>query len=199
MPKVRLVVAAAAVASVLAVFAGPASPAGAVSSSPQATLVATIPTPFTPNVNNGVVLTMVQVGTRIIVGGSFTSVSPPRVNKGAQAITRNYLLAFDAGTGLVDPTFTPALDGVVEALAAGPTSDTVYVGGAFNTVNGVGSKGVTLISTVTGTIVPGFTPVVVDGIVWSVVLTSGHLLIGGAFTTVGGAPHSGLASLDRAR
>ena len=193
MPKVRVALLAAAVASALALVA---APAGAVSNSPQATLVATAPTAFTPNVNNGVVLTMVAVGSRIIVGGSFTSVSPPGVKSGAQAMTRNYLLAFDATTGQVDPGFVPAVDGVVEGLSAGPTADTVYVGGAFNTVNGVSSKAVTLVSTVTGAIVAPFAPALVNGVVWSVVPTGGHLLIGGAFTTVGGVVRSGLASLD---
>ncbi len=75
MSRVRLALIAAALVPALALVAGPAGPAGAVTGSPQGTLVATVPTALTPNVNNGVVLTMVQVGTRIIVGGSFTSVS----------------------------------------------------------------------------------------------------------------------------
>ena len=74
---------------------------------------------FTPNVNNGVVLTMVQVEPRIIVGCSFTSVSPPGASRGAQAMFRNYLLPFDATTGQVDPVILPALDGVGPPTYAG--------------------------------------------------------------------------------
>ena len=193
MSKARLALLAAALVPALALVA---APAGASPGSPQSTLASTVPTAFTPNVNNGVVLTMVQVGTRIVVGGSFTSVSPPGVNKGAQAMVRNYLLAFNVATGQVDPIFLPALDGVVEGLYAGPTADTVYVAGAFNNVDGVSDKGIALVSTVTGAIVPGFKPAVINGVVWSVIPTGGHLLIGGTFTLVGGVAHDGLASLD---
>jgi hypothetical protein len=173
-----------------------ATPAGAVTGLAQGSLPSAVPAAATPNVNNGVVLTMIQVGTRIIVGGSFTSVSPPGVKNGAQAVTRTYAFAFDSTTGVVDPGFAPVLDGMVEGLAPGPTPDTVYVGGYFGTVNGAADKGVALLSTVTGAAVPGFKPNVAGGAVWTIVPTGGRLLLGGTFTKVGGAVHDGLASIN---
>ncbi len=179
--------------SVVAVLGGPA---GAFAGSPQTSVVSAVPSAMTPNVNNSTVLTMTQVGSRIIVGGSFTSVSPPGVQGGAQAVSRNYVFAFSAVTGQVDPGFAPTLDGMVEGLTPGPTVDTVYVGGYFSNVNGVKSKGITLLSTVTGAIVPGFAPAVLTGAVWSIVPVGGRLLIGGTFAKAGGVAHSGLASLN---
>ena len=73
--------------SVVAVLGGPA---GAFAGSPQTSVVSAVPSAMTPNVNNSTVLTMTQVGSRIIVGGSFTSVSPPGVQGGAQAVSRNF-------------------------------------------------------------------------------------------------------------
>ena len=73
---------------------------------------------------------------------------------------------------------------------------TVYVAGAFNHVNGVVDKGIALVSTVTGAIVPRIKPAVMNGIVWSVLPTDGHLLIGGTFTRIRGVAHDGLASLN---
>ena len=50
-------------------------------------------------------------------------------------------------------------------MLPGPTADTVYVGGAFDTVNGVKSKGLTLLDLSTGSIVAGFKPPVLNGVV----------------------------------
>ncbi len=193
MLRMRFPVVALTLVGIAAVVASPAS---AVTGLAQSTLVTAVPAGATPNVNNGVVLTMVQVGTRIITGGSFTSVSPPGVTGSSQAVTRNYLMAFDATTGQVDPSFVPAVDGMVEGLTPGPTADTVYVGGYFSNVNGVKSKGITLLSTVTGAVVPGFKPAALDGAVWSIIPVPGHLIIGGTFTKIGSAAHSGIGSLN---
>src|ERR1044071_4223432 len=86
----------------------------------QSTLVSATPSTHTPNINDGTVYAVAEVGSRIIVGGSFTSVSPPGVTGGAQAVTRSHILAFDATTGAIDPTFKPNLDGTVEDFEAGP-------------------------------------------------------------------------------
>ena len=130
---------------------------------PQTTIVSTVPSAATPNVNDGTVLTMTQVGSRIIVGGSFSSVSPP--GQTGNAVTRRGVFAFDAATGAIDSGFAPVLDGDVEDVTPGPSADTVYVGGYFSTVNGAKVKGVALLSTVTGTMVGSFKPAAMDGAV----------------------------------
>ncbi|HEY5032782.1 MAG TPA: hypothetical protein VIJ54_09930, partial [Actinomycetes bacterium] len=172
------------------------APAGATTGLAQPTLVSAVPSSPTPNVNNGTVLAIIQIGTRIVVGGSFTTVSPPGVTNGTQAVTRKSVFAFNAATGAIDTGFAPVLDGMVEGFAPGPSPDTVYVGGYFSNVNGVKSKGITLLSTVTGTVVPGFKPAALDGAVWSIVPALGHLVIGGTFTKIGSAAHSGIGSLN---
>jgi PKD repeat protein len=162
----------------------------------QPTLVNTVPSTHTPNINDGTVEAITQVGSQIIVGGDFTSVNPPGDTNSAHAITRNYILAFDQATGVVDTTFVPNLDGVVEALKPGPSANTVYVGGFFNNVNGVKAKGVALLNTTNGQMVTGFKPAAMNGVVYSLALTGSHLLLAGTFTTLGGVSHQGVGSLN---
>src|SRR5439155_10049544 len=91
------------------------APAAPAVNAEQPHLVSANPADWTPNVTDGQVRAIAQVGSKMIVGGTFTQVQ----NAGsATTLTRNYLLAFNATTGDVDTTFVPALDGAVYALVA---------------------------------------------------------------------------------
>jgi hypothetical protein len=159
----------------------------------QPTLVATAPSRATPNITDGIVYAITKVGSQIIVGGSFTTVQNPG---SSTAISRPYLLAFDATTGTVSTSFAPVLDGTVEAVQPGPSPNTVYVGGYFKTANGAKSKSVTLLDTTTGAIVGGFKPPALNGAVWSLATVPGHLLVTGSFTTANSLARGGLVSLN---
>lgn len=156
-------------------------------------LVRTDPQAGTPNVLDGEVDAILDVGGKILLGGTFTSVSEAG---STQVLSRPYLLAFDKDTGVVDPSFAPVLDGAVEALAAGPTAGTAYIGGAFNTVNGAAQKGIALLDTADGTQAGSFRPPYLNGIVYDIVPIGGHVVIGGTFTKVGKFDRNGLASLS---
>jgi hypothetical protein len=162
----------------------------------QSTLVNMTPSAATPNINDGNVYAIVQIGTRIIVGGDFTNANPPGDTNAAHAVTRRSIIAFDAITGQIDTGFVPSLNGTVRALIPGPSADTVYVGGSFGTVNGTASKALTLISTTTGQIMPGFAPSSINGTVWAIVHAGTRLVVGGQFTTVGGVTHDGVAAVN---
>jgi PKD repeat protein len=182
------VVAAAALA---AVPVGSASAVGA----PQPTLVSAVPGTNTPNIADGTVYAITQVGNEMIVGGSFTTVTAAGTT--TNPVTRDYLFGYDATTGAISTTFVPQLDaGPVEGLAPGPQPNTVYVAGSFTTVNGATSRDVALIDTQTGQLVSGWAPSAVNGAGWTVKLANGRLFLGGNFTTVGGAAHAGLVTLD---
>ena len=168
-----------------------APPAGAVGSGVSwSSIPSPVPSKSIPKITDGTVYAITQVGNTMIVGGSFTTVT-----SGGQTLTRNNLLAFDAATGAVSATFVPTIDNTVQSLAPGPTAGTVYVGGNFNHVNGVSSKGITLLNVSDGSIVAGFKPASLNGIVYAMSLTSARLYIAGSFTTAGGATHDGIASL----
>ena len=167
-------------------------PAQAVNTA-QSHLVSAVPSTATPDINDGTVFALTQVGSRIVVGGTFTSASP---HGSSTTVARTNILAFDATTGAIDSGFAPTLDGEVEDLAPGPVPNSVYVGGYFNNVNGVKNKGIALLDLTTGKMVTGFKSPSMDGAVYGVRLASGRLFIGGTFATVGGVQHQGLATLN---
>ncbi|MBO0863530.1 MAG: PKD domain-containing protein [Mycobacterium sp.] len=70
------------------------------------------------------------------------------------------------------------------------------MGGRFGNVNGVKSKGVTLLNTQTGAIVGGFKPPSMNGVVQSLALSGNRLFLGGSFSTLGGVAHAGLGTVN---
>jgi PKD repeat protein len=161
----------------------------------QRTLVSAVPASFTPDVNNGDVLAVAQVGTQMILGGTFTSVSPANTLGTTYPLVR--LVSFNATTGVIDHTgFRPTVNGKVDTMVAGPSPHEVYIGGAFTTVDGR-HMSIALLNTTTGAIVPSWKPssIVKLGFVNAIVLSHGRLYVGGDFKTVGGAAHGGLVAL----
>src|SRR6478752_5753947 len=81
---------------------------------------------FSHNLNGqGLVIAASPDGSRVYVGGDFTTVD---------GAARNHVAAFDTATGALVSTFAPSLSGQVRGLAA--TSTSVYVGGDFLSANG---------------------------------------------------------------
>ncbi|HEY0485245.1 MAG TPA: PKD domain-containing protein [Mycobacteriales bacterium] len=142
--------------------------------------------PVTPRIADGNVLALAQIGSVVLVGGSFRSAASPD-----ESLTyhRDNLMAFDARTGAVDPGFAPVLDGAVSALLPSPDGRSVYAAGAFGTVNGEASRGLARLDLATGKAVPGFTAPVLDGDVNDVGMAGKRLYLGGDFT-------GGMMSLD---
>lgn len=174
----------------------PVGPAASASPA-QPAVVNAVPATTTPNIADGAVLAIAQVGNRVVLGGNFTSASPPDPRPPTTTETHPYLLAFDPATGTIDPAFMPGLDGAVNALQPGPTADTVYVAGDFRTVNGIAARGVTLLKLTDGSTVGGFASPVLDiGTVNDIAVRAGRLFLAGTFTKVNGAARAGLATLN---
>lgn len=175
------------------ILAAPVPNAGAVQA-PQNVVVNAIPAAWTPHVANGSIRTFAQIGGTMIAGGNFTSVTQTRTSA---AMARYRVFAFDAKTGVINPNFAPNLDGDVSALLPGTDGASVYVAGGFNTVNGVASRKLTLLSLATGTAVAGFkAPVFAGSSVDDLAFSGGRLILGGKFSKVGAVAHSGLATLN---
>jgi hypothetical protein len=180
----------AAAAAALVVLAVPTT--ASATQSPQSHIVSAVPAAYTPNITDGRTDTITQVGSTIVLGGTFTSVTP---HGSSTTFPDKFITEFTAGTGARVASFAPAVNGDVDTLAPGPTSGTVYVGGTFSTIDGVTSK-LALISTTTGAIVAGWTSPKINGAVNTIVLSGGQLYVGGYFTTVGGKSHIGLVVLN---
>ena len=152
------------------------------------------PANYTPNVVDGEVKSIIKIGGKIYVGGSFTQVKEPGANK--PTLTRNRLFAFDASTGAIDPNFTPSLNkGEASVLLPAPDGQSIYVGGNFSEINGVRHFVLARINAQTGAPITSFNPQL-DARVRDLRLAGGRLYVAGTFATVGGAPRAGLATLN---
>ncbi len=192
LPSVRrLASLSTALLIVLSVLVFVPTPAVAVQVS-QSVVVNPNPADWTPMIEDGQVNAILQVGTKVIVGGTFTQVR--RANTSA-FLTRNYLFAFDMNTGVIDPNFVPILNRSVEALALGPDGSSVFVGGDFSTVNGLSYKKVVRLNIADGSIVTAF-KANASALVQDLVARGDWLYVSGKFTTIKSTARSGVARLD---
>ncbi len=127
-----------------------------------------------------------QIGDTVVVGGSFTQVSEAT----GPIITRNNIFAFDVTTGQISSTFEPAVDGKIESVQSAGDGTSVFIGGYFNTVNGVTTKRLAKLDVTTGQLVPGFKGKMTSGKrILDMELRGGELYVGGQFSKLrGGAP-----------
>lgn len=149
----------------------------------------------------------------VVVVGAFTRACQPGtlaqgLCKPGTQVTRNDIFAYQAGTGLIDPRFTPRLDkGPAWTVIPGPAgSDTVYVGGSFTNVNRTTRKGIVQLHVnpgvatgpdADGSIVTGF-KANVSNMVRDLALSPDGtaLYAGGQFVSVNGVPETALARVN---
>jgi PKD repeat protein len=168
------------------------APAAGAVQTPQAKIVSADPADWTPSVMDGQVNAVAQVGNRIIVGGTFTTV---RLAGSSTDIPRRGLFSFDAVTGAIDNAFNPSPDDDVEALEPGPEGNTIIVGGAFRTIAGVKHKGIAKLNVSNGSLVSAFTTTT-DARVYDLALRGTRLYLAGVFAKVNNAARSRLARVD---
>jgi hypothetical protein len=165
------------------------SPAAADMAHPA--VVSANPVDFTPHVLDGTVWALALVGDTVVVGGSFTKVAD---SGRKQTYARKNVFAYGLSDGAVRP-FAPAVDGAVYALAAGPTG-TVYMGGAFKTVNGTAQRGLARVSVDDGQRITAFGARINWGDVRALAVSGGRLYAGGTFSAVNGVARVGLARMS---
>ena len=85
-----------------------------------------VPSAITPQVDNGAVWSVAQVGNTLVMGGSFTSIG---------GVSYPYIAAINATTGAIVSGFHASTNGQVYSVMPGPNDHTVYVGGSFTQVN----------------------------------------------------------------
>ena len=144
------------------------------------------PSALTPSVGDGSVRAIAQVGSRMVIGGTFTEVD------GQQ---RSHLAAFSRTTG--DLTDLSLSIGEVDAIVPGSQPGTAYIGGKFRRINGHPVSRVALINVATGRQVSGFKAARLDsGVVRDLRYRHGRLIVIGTFKRVGGAAHEGIVALN---
>jgi hypothetical protein len=145
----------------------------------------------TPRITTGEITDIEVVGNRVYLAGSFTSIA----NANGTSYAQRYLAAYDINTGLVDPNFRPTISSTVEAVEASPDGSSLYIGGAFNTVNGVTKRKVAKINPATGAPITAFTANA-SARVTSLAVSNNWVYVGGQFKTMNGASRSMLAAVN---
>ncbi|HEY8482299.1 MAG TPA: PKD domain-containing protein [Spirillospora sp.] len=172
----------------------PAQADGRGSQTDHGRVVSDDPADHTPQVLDGAVKSIIKIGDKVYVGGSFTQVKEPGGNK--PTLTRNRLFAFDAATGAIDPDFTPDLNkGEASALLAAPDGRSLYVGGNFSEINGERHFVLARLDARTGAPITSFDPQL-SARVRDLRLAGGRLYVAGTFATVDGVSRPALATLD---
>ena len=163
-------------------------------SQPAGRLVSDDPAGFTPHALDGSVYSVVQVGSTMVAGGSFSQV---RNNNSNTVLTRNRLMAFDASTGAISTAFNPAPNGTVNVVL--PAGDgTVYVGGSFTSIAGQSVRNLARIRVSDGSLVTTFNGGSPTGVVKDLALLNGRLWVAGTFTHIRGQARPALATLNAA-
>ncbi|WP_210505903.1 PKD domain-containing protein [Naasia sp. SYSU D00057] len=167
--------------------ARPAGSAAGTNQTPRANLLAfnlttgALITGFVAN-TNGVVnsVTSSPDGTRIYIGGAFTTVN---------GTTRNRVAALNPTTGAVISGFAPSVNSAVEAVVA--TNSTVYIGGNFTSVAGQSRNRLASLNATSGAVNP--LSVQVDDRILALALSpdGGKLVLGGYFTNINGSTDPG--------
>jgi fibronectin type 3 domain-containing protein len=125
------------------------------------------------------VLAILPVGDRIFVGGTFDQVIDPA---GLSYPAKN-IAVFSATTGAADLTFQASASDTVTSLATDGSQ--VFLGGAFNTVNGANRRGLAAVSVSSGALT-SWSPAVSGGQVDALAYAGGAVFAGGNFTSVSG-------------
>jgi hypothetical protein len=179
---------AASTAAAVAVATVGALPAAA--DLPQPSVVSANPVDFTPHVLDGTVWSLALVGDTVVVGGAFTRVAD---SSRRHTYSRRNVFAFNLHTGRIS-SFAPDVDGAVYSLAAG-AGDTVYLGGAFKSVDGASSRGIAHVD-LDGDRDRGFRAAINWGDVRALAVRGSMLYAGGTFSAINGVNRAALARLS---
>ncbi|MFR9722424.1 LamG-like jellyroll fold domain-containing protein [Streptomyces sp. MS19] len=189
--------AVAALTAGLLVGAEPA-PAPAEALTPPLTMTAEdLPTWQT----NGIVYALAEADGVVYAGGTFSTIRPPGAEAGTQETAVANFVALDAATGApvedCDLSFTVGSGtATVRSLAVSPDRSTLYVGGTFGSVNGVGASSVAAFDLPSCARVPF--PVAANGIVRAIAASGERVYLGGDFTQLSGQPRSRFGAVTTA-
>lgn len=144
---------------------------------------------FDPNANGTVRDVVVQRDGKILLSGSFTTLSP----NGGGAVTRNNIARLNAD-GTLDTAFDPNANGVLYALTVQPDGK-ILVGGLFTSIGGQSRNRIARLDPTTG-LADSFDPNANSDVYSIIVQPDGKVLAAGLFTNIGGATRNHIARLD---
>ena len=176
--------------------AAAALPPGAQPVPGHTALVPAVPRKDTPRISNGEIWDLEVIGSRVIIAGSFSSLTNTTGN--LATVNQPLLAAYNLSTGLIDTTFRPVIGGGgVTSVEATPDGTRLYIAGNFKTVNGVAKTNVASINPSTGAPVAGFTANA-SSQVDSLAATNTTVYVGGRFSKINSTAMVGLAAVSGA-
>ncbi len=135
---------------------------------------------------NGNVRALASDGTRLFVGGSFTTI---------KGVTRNRLAAVDLASGNVNTGFTANASSHVYALKMSGTR--LYVGGSFSTIKNVSRSRLAAVAAASGNVDGSFNPNANSTVHAITVSPDGNrVYAGGSFSAIGGGSRRYIATLS---
>ena len=142
-------------------------------------------TAFNAN-TNGRVQALATDGSKLFVGGSFTTMN---------GMSRGRIAAVDLASGALRTDWVANATSTVYSLSVGGSR--LFVGGAFGTIKNVGRSRVAALSLGNGDVDPTFNPAANNTVLAVQATTDGsRVYAGGDFTAIGGGSRSYLASLN---
>ncbi|HQR26668.1 MAG TPA: PKD domain-containing protein [Nocardioides sp.] len=186
---------AASTATVVSVATAPPAAAADQPRPGHTSLVPSVPRNNTPRISGGEIWDMEIVGNRVFIVGGFTSLTNT-ASGNTTTVNQALLAAYNINTGLIDTTFRPTFGGGgVNAVEASPDGTKLYVGGTFNTVNGVSKRKLASLNLTTGAPIAGFTAQG-NGQVNAIAASDTTVYAGGRFTKINGTTRVGLAAVN---
>lgn len=142
--------------------------------------------PWAPTANGAVKAIAASAdGTRIFIGGSFTSVS---------GLSRYRLAAVDAATGAPVAGFQANVEARVNDLVV--SGDTVYLGGIFSVVRNVARTRLAAVSATNGALLSWAPTADAEVLTLTAPAGSGKVVVGGRFANINSTPTYGMGALD---
>ena len=143
---------------------------------------------------DGVAWSQIVIGSNVYVGGSFANARPAGAAPGTNQTPRANLLSYNLGTGALNSSFAPSLNGQARVVAKSPDSSRLYVGGDFTTADGQTRGRIAAYDTATGALIASFAPSF-SGRVNAILAVGTTVYVGGDFTKVGGVWRIRLAAV----
>ncbi|HYC36629.1 MAG TPA: hypothetical protein VEC19_09425, partial [Usitatibacter sp.] len=140
---------------------------------------------WAPNPNGSVDALLLDGSGNLYVGGNFSSISSQPRSGLARIAT--------SGTGAVDNTWNPIIDGQVRALLL--DGGNLYVGGLFSNVNLQSRNNLAKLSTTSGAALDSMWDPNPDFFVWTLASDGASLYVGGSFWEMGGQSRRCLAKV----
>ncbi len=158
----------------------------------QDVVVSPTPEAKHPRVLDGRIYAIANDGPDVLVGGTFTTIRnngvPPTDNA-----TQPRLFRFDSDTGQIDESFTPKINGDVEAVTYTGDGSSILIAGDFTVVNGRPAERIAKLR-LDGTLDTSFKASAARR-VKDFALVGGRLIVGGEFGRINGREIRGLAAI----